>query len=131
MSEEKRTTLWDLHKLAKEVMTENITYNPKVWLTDSDIWDMMAEVADGIVPTYTYDSLTVAESDLWLACTSIADTEIIGEAHGGLSALDIINANIYQAIYEQLAEDFEEYRRIAHEIRKNAEENEDAEENEQ
>jgi len=91
MEDKKELTLYDLEKQ----LIEELDGLKEELKADNNANDTVTEIIDGIIPVYTYDSLTVAGSVLWIA------TE---KAEGGETPLEQINANIYTHLSEKAHE---------------------------
>lgn len=69
--------------------------------------DCISEVADGFTPVYNYDLLQYAANNMQLAL----DEPDIGPAFDGSpTPINIIAANIYEAIYNYLHEELDDIR---------------------
>ena len=63
--------------------------------SEGEVLDRVHDFADALVPVYTYDLLSLAESDL-----SLATMKPEREAYSGTgSAANIITANVYDRLY--------------------------------
>ena len=91
-------TLWDLEKAAIEELQGQIAYFDQS-KQNYEIEDLVSEVADRLIPIYTWDLLEVALSNYWLA---IEIPE--GCWSGQLSALQLISFNIYEYLSTKLSD---------------------------
>lgn len=110
MSNEKLTTWYDLTNQVKACFNEHLDYLLKhdEIKEDTDFHDLnddgsLDQIIDGCVPIYTADSLSVAISNLALASFS---GDFITE---GMTAVEFINANIYQDLSEYLGSNGEDW----------------------
>jgi len=71
----------------------------------TDIADLIHEIADWRVPLYNKQLLSVAISDLYLA---ICEPEVWPAFDGRPTAINLIAANIYECLVEELRQRFEE-----------------------
>jgi len=99
MTEEKRTTLHDLLGYVKENIKEAYECD-----SGADPYEMAHEVADGLVPVYTYDLLMMAADDLMLATV---EPENGPAFDGSPTPVNIIAANIYDRLYEEAWEELQ------------------------
>ena len=97
-------TIDDVKESARESFLDALEYENFESFSDLKAFephDMIFETADSSVPVYTYDLLTIAASDLWLA----TETPDLGPAFDGSpTPVNIIAANIFEAIEADLWE---------------------------
>lgn len=99
MTTEQETTLYDIAKTAREELREWASDNPD----EDEPHDAITEIADGSVPIYTHDLLSLAADNLVLATT----TPEMGPAFDGEpTPTNIIAANIYEHVTEQCWEEW-------------------------
>lgn len=97
MTEEKRWTLQETIKSAKEEALERLAEEP-----ETDIHELAHEIADGSVPVYTHDLLVMAaEDDINLATN---EPELGPAFDGSPTPANIIAANVYERIYQEVIE---------------------------
>lgn len=81
------TTLHELRQYAHDNLDEAVEYGI------SDIGDTIHELADGLVPVYTSDLMSLAAENLNLA----TDTPELGPAFDGSpTPVNIVAANVYE-----------------------------------
>lgn len=91
MEKEQKMSLYSLEK----ELIEELDGLKEELRNDNDPRETITDVVDSLIPVYTYDSLTVAESNLWIA------TE---KAEWGETPLDQINCNIFTHLEEKAGE---------------------------
>ena len=97
MTKEKRWTLQDTIKSAREEMREFLEDDP-----DGDVDRFAHETADTSVPVYTGQVLAMLQDDFRLG----TDEPELGPAFDGSpTPVNIIAANIYERIYEAVMEE--------------------------
>ena len=98
---------------AVEELKERLQQDP-----DYDEGDLIHEIADSNTPIYNYDILQMAADNLFLA---LEEPDIGPAFDGSPTPINIIAANIYEAICEELWDELEE---IKEEIESEQEEEE-------
>ena len=101
------TTLHELRRYARESLDELVEIDAEEGLsnvyhfTGNDLHDTVHELADGLVPVYTSDLMSLAADNLCLA----TDEPELGPAFGGEpTAVNIIAANVFEWLTTELWE---------------------------
>ena len=97
MTEEKRWTLYDRIKNAREEMREYLEDD-----SDGDVGTWAHEIADTSTPLYTTEILATVQDDFRLAT---AEPELGPAFDGSPTPANIIAANIYERIYDAVMEE--------------------------
>lgn len=74
------------------------------WTTEDNAYDLIHEIADSHVPTYNYELLEVAMSNLWLATTEPE----LWPAFWQSTPVHLIMSNIYEYLSCELTEWYNE-----------------------
>jgi len=92
-------TLSEYQKTAREELRGWAKDNPE----NTEPHDAIHEIADGSVPVYNHDILALAADDCGLATT---EPELGPAFDGTPTPINIIAANIFEAIYDNLWEEW-------------------------